>query len=90
MNILSTIFNHRSVRSYKNTPIAKEILDDILLAASRGSNTGNMQVYSIVVTQDQILKNQLAPAHFNQKMVMEAPIVMTFCADFNRFNLWCE
>lgn len=90
MNILSTILNHRSVRSYKNTPIAKEILDDILIAASRGSNTGNMQVYSIVVTQDQILKNQLAPAHFNQKMVMEAPVVMTFCADFNRFNLWCE
>ena len=29
------------------------------------------------------------PLHFNQKMVTEAPVVLTFCADFNRFNKWC-
>jgi len=28
--------------------------------------------------------------HFNQKMVTEAPILLTFCADFNRFNKWCR
>jgi len=36
------------------------------------------------------MKRRLAPAHFNQPMVTEAPVVLTFCADFNRFNIWCQ
>jgi nitroreductase len=49
-----------------------------------------MQVYSVIVTRDEEMKKRLAPAHFNQPMVTEAPVVLTFCADFNRFNLWCR
>jgi hypothetical protein len=55
----------------------------------RASTTGNMQVYSIIITTEEQVKNDLAPLHFNQKMITEAPIVLTFCADFNRFNKWC-
>jgi hypothetical protein len=36
------------------------------------------------------MKLKLAPAHFNQPMVTAAPVVLTFCADFNRFNKWCR
>jgi hypothetical protein len=36
------------------------------------------------------IKNELAPCHFNQSMVTEAPVVLTFCADFNWFNKWCR
>jgi len=85
-----TIANHRSIRKYKSTPIEKEVLDNVLNAASRASTTGNMQVYSIIVTQEQSIKDELLGAHFNQEMVKQAPIVLTFCADFNRFNKWCE
>jgi len=56
----------------------------------RASTTGNMQVYSIIITRDNNMKKELAPLHFNQKMVTEAPVVLTFCADFNRFNKWCR
>jgi len=35
------------------------------------------------------MKTDLLPLHFNQKMITEAPVVLTFCADFNRFNKWC-
>ena len=34
--------------------------------------------------------NDLAPSHFNQKVITEAPVVLTFCADFNRFKKWCN
>ena len=51
---------------------------------------GNMQLYSVVVTRDAEMKSRLAPAHFNQPMVTSAPVVLTFCADFNRFSKWCE
>ena len=56
----------------------------------RASTTGNMQVYSIIITRDEEKKRELAPFHFNQKMITEAPVVLTFCADFNRFNKWCR
>lgn len=36
------------------------------------------------------MKKKLAPAHFNQPMVTSAPVVLTFCADFNRFSEWCR
>ncbi|NOU17265.1 MAG: NADPH-dependent oxidoreductase [Bacteroidales bacterium] len=86
---MNTIMNHRSIRKFKSTPIDKALLDDILLAGTRASTTGNMQVYSIVVTTDEDIKKQLLPCHFNQEMVVQAPVVLTFCADFNRFNKWC-
>jgi FMN reductase [NAD(P)H] len=51
---------------------------------------GNMQLYSVVVTRDEEVKRSLAPLHFNQPMVMSAPVVLTFCADFHRFTKWCQ
>ena len=87
---MNAILNHRSIRKYKNTPIEDSILNDIFLAGIRASTTGNMQLYSIVVTKEDEIKQQLAPCHFNQAMVIQAPVVLTFCADFNRFNLWCQ
>ena len=85
-----TILNHRTIRKYTDDPIPEVILDYILEAGTRASTTGNMQVYSIVVTTDESIKDELAPCHFNQPMVKQAPVVLTFCADFNRFNKWCR
>lgn len=86
----STYFYRRTIRKYAKRDIDNELLERLLTAGTRTSTTGNMQVYSIIVTRDQEMKKRLSPAHFNQPMVTEAPVVLTFCADFNRFNLWCR
>jgi nitroreductase len=88
--MLNTIFNHRSIRAFKPEGIPSGVLEEILAAGTRASTTGNMQVYSIVVTKDPELKQQLWEVHFKQDMVLQAPVVLTFCADFNRFTKWCE
>ena len=88
--MLETIAAHRSVRNYTDRPIPGEVMQDILIAATRASTTGTMQLYSIVVTTDPALKDQLSPCHFNQPMVRQAPAVVTFCADVNRFERWCR
>ncbi|MFC2152122.1 NADPH-dependent oxidoreductase [Bacteroidota bacterium] len=88
--MLDTIFNHKSIRKYKSTPISEKDLNEILEAGTRASTTGNMQIYSIIVTRDEEMKKKLAPTHFNQPMATEAPVLLTFCADINRFNKWCE
>ena len=87
---MELLLSHRSIRKYLAMDIEDSILNEILECGSRASTTGNMQVYSIVVTSDAEIKKQLAPCHFNQAMVTQAPVVLTFCADFNRFAKWCN
>ena len=82
--------SRRTIRQYTNEQIPADLLQNLLQAAAQSSNTGNMQAYSVVVSTNSEIKNLLAPAHFNQPMVAQAPVVLTFCADFNRFTQWCE
>ena len=88
--MLDIILNHKSIRNFTNEAVSISMLQEILKASTRASTTGNMQVYSIIVTQDALLKERLCEVHFNQNMVVHAPLVLTFCADFNRFNKWCR
>ena len=88
--MIKEIANHRSIRKYKSSPIDEEVLSDILHSAARASTCGNMQLYSLVVTLDARVRAELAPCHFNQAMVTEAPCVVTVCADVHRFSKWCE
>lgn len=84
------MLNHRSIRKYKEKAIPKDVMDKLLIAATRASNTGSMQVYSIIVSQEKELREKLSPLHFNQPMVKQAPAHITFCADINRFHKWCK
>lgn len=77
-------------RKFRPTPIPAETLRDCLEAATRASTCGNMQLYSLVVTREEALRERLAPCHFNQPMVREAPCLVTVCADVHRFSMWCE
>jgi nitroreductase len=88
--MLETIFNHRSIRKYRPDAIDDTVLNHILAAGTRASTTGNMQVYSMVVTREESIRKKLWEVHFKQEMVLEAPVHITFCADFNRFNKWCR
>jgi nitroreductase len=86
---MDALLEHKSIRKFKPLEIEHELLSKILEAGTRASTTGNMQVYSIIVTREKMLKQQLWEAHFKQNMVLQAPVILTFCADFNRFNKWC-
>lgn len=88
--MIDTLLNHKTIRKYTSQAINSTLLNQILEAGTRASTTGNMQVYSVVVTQAQEMKEKLAPCHFNQPMIKQAPVVLTFCADYNRFNKWCK
>ena len=88
--MLNFLNQHRTIRKYTNQNVPSDLMNELLEAACRSSNTGNMQAYSIVVTSDNEIKSKLAPSHFNQPMITQAPVVLTFCADFNRFSKWCE
>lgn len=87
---MDNVKRRRTIRKYTLRDIAPELLDQLLETSCRASTMGNLQLYSIVVTRDQKMKEMLAPLHFNQPMVTNASVVLTFCADFHRTSVWCE
>jgi len=87
---MNSMKSRRTVRAYSDQPLDDLLLNELLETACRASNTGNMQAYSVIVTRDPERKSLLAPFHFNQKQIVQAPVVLTFCVDFNRFGKWCE
>jgi nitroreductase len=88
--ILEQIHRHRSVRRFKPDAVPEEALSRVLEAALRASSSGNMQSWSVIVTSDPALKRELFGPHFEQPMAVEAPLLLTFCADFHRMRLWLD
>ncbi len=81
---------HVSIRKFKDQPICGQLLESIIYSGTRASTTGNMQLYSVVVTTEKKQREKLASFHFNQPVATAAPVLLTFVADFNRFSKWCS
>lgn len=87
---MDSLKHRKSIRKYSGRDVPPDLLANLLKEAEHTPTMGNLQLYSVVVTRSKEMKEKLAPAHFNQPMVTGAPVVLTFCADFNRTTLWAE
>lgn len=87
---MNTFQNRKTIRRYARKEVSDQLLNRLLETAERTPTMGNLQLYSVVVTRSKERKKQLSPAHFNQPMVVEAPVVLTICADFRRTTAWAE
>lgn len=87
---MEVINRHVTIRKFKEKDITEDLLEKIIYSGTRASTTGNMQVYSVIITKERYMKERLAPLHFNQPVAVKAPVLLTFIADFNRFSKWCE
>jgi nitroreductase len=80
--------SHRSIRSFTTQDIDDSLLNDILMTGLRSSSSGNMQTWSVIVTRDEAKKHVLYELHGEQEMILEAPLILTFCADVFRMREW--
>ena len=80
----------RTIRKYTDRAVSDELLNRLMTESARTQTMGNLQLYSVIVTRSDEMKAKLSPAHFNQPMVKEAPVVLTICADFNRTSFWAK
>jgi len=81
---LESILSRRSIRKFLNKPISKELLTLILAAAQSAPSKSNLQQYSILVIQDQNIKNEISNLIGNTKWALTAPIFFLFLADIRR------
>ncbi len=88
--MIEQIAQHRSIRKFESRKIDPIALRTALEAALRASTCGNMQSYTIIVSQEDEQLKRLSPCHFGQVERMNAPCVVTLCADVARFSAWCR
>lgn len=80
-----------TVRAYTDKEIDRNLLINLIELASHAPTTGNMQLYSVIVSSTRQEREAISPAHFNQPQVTSgAGVVLTFCVDINRFCKWCS
>ena len=81
---LKSILSRRSIRNFLNKPISKELLTLLLAAAQSAQSKSNLQQYSILVIQDQNIKNEISNLIGNTKWALTAPIFLLYLADIRR------
>ena len=87
---MKNLETRRTIRRYTSDEVTDGLLQRLFAQAARTQTMGNLQLYSVVVTRSDEMKQQLAPAHFGQPMVTGAPVVLTVCADFRRTSQWAR
>ncbi len=80
--------SHRSIRSFTSEDIDDALLNELLYSGLRSSSAGNMQTWSVIVTREQARKQKMYELHVEQEMILEAPLLLTFCADLFRMREW--
>lgn len=90
MNTLTdTMAARASVRTFnQDRQVSDEVLDDLLKVAMQAPSTGNMQLYSVIVTRDPEAKRRMRILHKGQPAAENCSVLLTFCADTNRFGKW--
>ncbi len=90
MNDLPSLLrSHRSIRRFQPTALDPAMIEDVCAdAVAGGSSSGNLNSISLVLTRDPERKRRLYALHLEQSMVLEAPLVITFCADWFRTREW--
>ena len=82
--ILNQLFERKSVRVFEDKPISDQDKQLIFAAATQAPSAGNTQLYAMIDVTDQSIKEQLAQTCDNQPFIAKAPMVVVFCADYQR------
>lgn len=80
----------RTRRNFEKREVPATMIRDIVAAAMRAPTTGNMQLYSVIVSRGGERRQELNALHFNQPAAVNADVLLTVCADFGRFSRWCK
>lgn len=82
MEFLDVVSARRSVRRFRDEPVAEEQLAKILEVCRAAPSAGNLQGYRIVVVRDPRRRQELAEAAYGQSFAAAAPVCLAFIADF--------
>ena len=84
--VVKNLFERKSVRIFEDRPISPEDRLTILQAACQAPTAGNQQLYTILEITEPALKKRLSVTCDNQPFIADAPLVLLFCADCQKWS----
>ena len=81
METLEAIKSRFSARSFLDKDIPKEKLWEIIRAAIRAPNAGNLQSFRFVIVTEDNVKEKLGKSSYNQQWIAQAPVIIAVCSD---------
>jgi nitroreductase len=84
MGFFEAIRRRRSIRAFRNTPLAPETLEKILEAANAAPSAGNLQAYEIYVVANARARTALVRAANDRFFIASAPLALVFCTHAER------
>ena len=80
MDFFDVVKERHSIRAYQPQAVEPEKLQELLQAISRAPSAGNLQAYEVYLVTDAERKSALWKSSYNQEFLMQAPLVLVFCA----------
>ena len=84
MHFDDVIRDRRSIRRYKDKKVPLSLVGQILDLAKHAPSSGNMQNWRFIVVTDSEMRQQIAEASMEQYWMVEAPIHIVICNDYDK------
>lgn len=79
--IIQSLMDRKSVRSFTEQEIPEDIVQVILEASTQAPTAGNQQLYTILRIMDPEKKHRLSISCDHQPFIEKAQLVLVYCAD---------
>lgn len=84
MEFSGLIRKRRSVRAFKEREVDDSVIREIFEDINQAPSAGNLQSFVVYVLKNVKIKKMIAEAAYGQDFIVQAPIVLIFCADKKR------
>lgn len=92
---MKEIFERRSVRKYKDQPVSRGQIEQLLKAAMRAPSAVNQQPWEFMVIQDKAKMREIPGFHPYAKMLNEAACAIVVCGNLEKqvtgpYDYWVQ
>ena len=84
MDTLTALCSRRSIRLYKDKPVARETVDEVLKAAMSAPSAGNERPWHFILLTDRAILNEIPKFHPYSAMLKHVSIAILVCGDITR------
>lgn len=84
MNVIETICNRRSIRTFTEKPIASDTMKNLLTAAMYAPSAGNQRPWEFITITEYDTKRELKAALPNGGMLPQCDTAIAVCADLRK------
>lgn len=86
MDLKDAIQQRHSVRSFSDKKISKDLVQEMIKLANLAPSAGNLQAREFIIVDNIELKKRLSDAALDQRFIVEAPINIVVCVNFDRIS----